>query len=426
MKPIRGPIDYGGYPARRRRQAREAQAREAQSAQTLTPQQEAEREAEQIEHERAARLKSRAEMFRRAAHDAHGFATHGHIALVHDSEDDAANANANANEKTAANTTAANAAAPNAIAPNAAGPNAAVTSRSERVVEERRARLQRQSEIRALRRDRSSDGWKRVRRLTWAMTGILTILCVGLALTRPEMRVSRVGVQGARLVPIRVLEKTQSQLLGQNIFRARTREVVRTLQLLPVVKEARVRRLATWPPQMAISVVERQPFVRVGNDDSWWMADENGVPFRLARMGGVKDDSKFDAIYNAGWTPTIGKPLPKEAWARATQFAQLLSRQRAAGKTWNLKRIYFDEHGFVSVRLAGGFHDTTLVQLGGEDWAQKLNRARQSLDYLQSGGRRASVLNLITYAMPVWTPRVPVAPLKTSGAKPSPDALRNG
>ncbi len=417
MKPIRGPIDYGGYPARKRRLAREAQLREAQAAPLLTPQQKAEqeaaREAEQIEHERAARLKSRSAMFRQATHDAHGFPTHGHVMLVPDTESDKAT-NANVAEVAAAKVAAAKVATPSV--------DKDAPSHSERAVQERRAELQRKADLQAARRDRNNPNWKRVRRLTWTMAGILGILCVGLALTRPEMEVRSVQVEGAHLVSPSVLEKIQAQFVGQNIFRARTKDAVAKLIALPVVKEARIRRLATWPPQMTISIVERKAFVRVGNERSWWVADEDGVPFRKAR----DEDSKLDAIYDAAWAPTFGKPLDKDAWTRVTQFVQLLSQQRSAGKAWNLKRIYFDEHGFASVRLAGGFHDATLVQLGGEEWAQKLGRARQSLDYLQASGRRAIVLNLITYAMPVWTPRASAIPLQTSGAQPTSANLRSG
>lgn len=404
MKPIRGPINYGGYAARKRRQQREAQLRQqAHDAPTLTPQEEAER----IESERVARLQSRAEMFRQATHDAHGFPNHGHVVLLpnHDEEE----------TETAS-----------AVAPAAKTPN-----RGARAVGEKHARLAQKkvahdTEFYDARRDKNRASWKRVHRLTWATSGILAMLCVGMALTRPEMNVRHVRVQGARLVPDRVLDNVKTQLVGQNIFRVRAQNATKALQNFPFVKEIRVQRLATWPPQMEISVVERAPFARVGNGklqsgdsqnaesqnaESWLVADENGVPFRAAR----REDDKLDALYNAHWSPVLGKSLDQTAWKRAAQFVQLIAAKRAKGEAWNLKRVYFDEHGFASVRLAGGFHDATLIQLGGDEWLRKMERARQSLDFLQRQNRRASVLNLITYAMPVWTPRVP---LPTAGAQP--------
>jgi hypothetical protein len=221
------------------------------------------------------------------------------------------------------------------------------------------------------------------------------------------------------LTPPDVLEQAQAKLVGQNWLRVRTGEVAQPLKELPPVQNARIVRRLAWPPQLTIAITERQPFVRVGNDRAWWVADKNGVPFRLARAG----DEKLDAIYDATWTPIAGKPLDKEEWARARQFSALLARERAAGHNWKLRRVYFDTHGFASLRLTGGFHDETLVQLGGEEWPQKLERARQSLAYLKETGRRAGVVNLITYAMPVWTPRTPVSlDLQAGAAMDSSDA----
>jgi len=402
MKPIRGPIDYGGYPPRQRRPMREVQSDDA--ADNASQQQLSQQEDEDTaEDERAARLHSRAQQFRQAAHDVQGFETHGHVVKPH-SEEEAEPQSAAEDFAPPANVAAVGEAEQEARREQL---------RNERLQQEQlqkerwqRERLKRKAEIHARRRDRNSIGWKRVRRLTWVATAIVGMEVVGLSLTQPEMNVRRVAIEGAHLTPQDAVEHAQTTLVGQNWLRARTGEAVKSLKALPVVQNVRVVRRLAWPPQLAIAIVERQPFVRVGNDRAWWVADKNGVPFRPARA----EDDKLDAIYDATWAPIAGKPLDKEEWMRARQFSALLAQERASGHDWKLRRVYFDTHGFVSLRLTGGFHDETLVQLGGEEWPQKLERARQSLAYLQESGRRAGVLNLITYAMPVWTPRTPVAP----------------
>ncbi len=395
MKPIRGPIDYGGYPPRKKRGLRARETSPAPPSDEETAAQETERALA----ERAARLRERAESFRRATHDAHGFPTRGHVLLPHENApDDEASHEENASSQ-------------NVV--KRAATQRRKNSQSSNVRRAPRLSAQQKADAQAAQRDRSNPNWKRVRRLTWITSGILGMQIVALSLTRPEMNVARVSVQGAQLTPNRVLDNVRNRFVGHNFLRVRTADATTTLRALPVVKEAHVARNWTWPPQMTISVVERAPFVRVGNERGWFVADESGVPFRAAE----KSDDKLEAVFNATWTPILGQKLEAKSWARAASFIALLGRQRATGQNWNLRRVYFDAHGFVSLRLTGGFHDETLVQLGGDGWSQKLSRARQSLDYLEANGRRAEALNLITLTLPVWTARAPLAP---------PEKTRNG
>jgi endonuclease/exonuclease/phosphatase (EEP) superfamily protein YafD len=41
-----------------------------------------------------------------------------------------------------------------------------------------------------------------------------------------------------------------------------------------------------------------------------------------------------------------------------------------------------------------------LIQMGADRWPEKLQRARRALTYFEATGRRAAVLNLISYSMP--------------------------
>lgn len=303
----------------------------------------------------------------------------------------------------------------NAQSENAAQPVQRQEDEFDRIArqsQQRHERLQARFERQALRRDRTRPAWKLVRRCTWIAAGILGAQCVGLALTQPEMQIRSVRVEGAHFTSDRVLDAAKAKFVGQNWLRASTAASQKMLEALPVVEKVRIARVPAWPPQMAISIVERTPFARVGSDSTWLVADKNGVPFRSAKAS----DGALEAIYDATWQPKIGVALPAEQWTRALQFVQLLAQSRAQGNAWKLRRVYFDPHGFASLRLAGGFHNETLVQLGGEEWPQKLRRAQQSLTYLEKGGRRAAVLNLITYSMPVWTPRAPLLQAKNAAS----------
>jgi hypothetical protein len=270
----------------------------------------------------------------------------------------------------------------------------------EAAAQRRREKFER---ARAERADRNSPRRKRVRRVLWAGGGILSVMLATFALTSPRFDVVQVEVEGAHLTSPNALERAQGALEGKNYFRAPTRKIAAYLRTFPPVRDVHVARLATWPPRLVIRIEERQAFARVASGADWWVADEQGVPFRRA----TNKDEALEAIYNAGWNPQLGRSLTPATWNRARTFTQLLQKERAAGNNWKLHRIYFDKHGFASLRLAGGWNDETLVQLGGDKWLPKLQRARASLKYLQETERRASVLNLITYSMPVWTPRQP-------------------
>jgi hypothetical protein len=151
------------------------------------------------------------------------------------------------------------------------------------------------------------------------------------------------------------------------------------------------------------------------------VVDENGMPFRGAR----REDENLYAVTGPRLMPELGKPLESTAWKPVVQFAGILKQdaQRAGG--WNLRRVYFDRHGFASLRLTGGQSDETLVQLGASDWSAKLQTARWALADFAARGRHAESINLISSSVTTWTPRVPVkAEEATEGTQP--DASTSG
>ncbi len=313
----------------------------------------------------------RAQETRQAAHDAHGFKTRGHSLHSHQTRH---------------------------RVPDLEALEEAARRRREKV--ERRRNSKRRAAKNA---GEVAQTPRKSRRWVGALVGVLVVACGALALTRPEFNVSRVSVEGARLTDAQVLRRVQFSITGKNILRADLRRTENFLRTQAPVESVQVQRLATWPPQVMVSLQERTSFARVGGGDSWWIVDRAGVPFRRENVR----DADLQAIHHEVWKPVLGEKLPLASWQKARDFVTLLAQEKREGHDWSLRRIYFDEHDFASVRLASGAHRETLVQLGNDDWRRKLARARDSFAYFDKTGRRARTLNLITYAVPVYTPIVP-------------------
>ena len=324
----------------------------------------------------------RADQVRQAAHDAHGFQTHGHVTIP-----------------------------PGAPRPARAHTAKSHASRRHRMPDldaldeaarQRRERLARRKRVSVAAAKASQKVARPSKRGRWVL-GLLGIATLGagfVALTRPEMNVRKVAIEGAHLTSPQLLARVQSSLVGKNILRVDSTKTKKFLETQPAVESVEIKRLASWPPQISVSITERTPFARVGDKQNWWVVDQSGVPFRRAQ----KLDDNLHAIYFENIAPEAGEKLPASSWNRASQFVRVLDDEKRAGLEWKLRRIYFDRHGFASLRLTGGAHDETLVQLGNDDWRRKLTRARAAFAYFDQTGRRASRLNLITYAVPVYTP----------------------
>jgi len=273
------------------------------------------------------------------------------------------------------------------------------------------------------RRKGSTPLWKRLRLIA------IVLLLIGLgqlataSLTAPQFRVADVSVSGAQISDTEKIREVQDDLTGQNWIRAKTSEASAQLAAIPTVKSARISRALHWPPVLHIAIEERAPFVRVGAGENWWMVDESGVPFRRAE----KADENYYALTNPQFAPELGVALPPENWQPAFRLVNTLEGSTPfsgqEGKAWPLRRIHFDKNGFASLRLQGGAHDEMLVRLGGDRWSEKLERTRVALEFFERTNQRATVLNLVSYTMPQWTP---LRPAKVENAPPnialSPDA----
>jgi hypothetical protein len=220
---------------------------------------------------------------------------------------------------------------------------------------------------------------------------LLIIFCFEFAialLTAPHFSIERVEVEGLAITSPQDVVGVQSALVGQNWLRAGLRSAVATLEKLPTVREARITRDFRWPPQVTVHIEERQPFARVGAGDDWWIVDGSGMPFRRANLREPKDVALY-AVTGPTLQPQIGKFLPAKYWQPVREFALSLSQAQEKGTRWSLRRLYFDRHGFASLRLTGGAHDEMLIQMGADRWSKKLQRARQALTYCEATGRRA-------------------------------------
>lgn len=312
----------------------------------------------------------RAQEVRQAAHDAHGYKTHGHSIHSHGTRH---------------------------RMPDLDALDEAARRRREKL-QQRRNNKRRASQNAAA--PGQGVALHKSRRWMGALAGVLVIAGGVAVLSRPEFNVAQVKIEGAHLTSPQILKRAQASITGKNIARVDLGRVEKFLRSQAPVEDVRVSRLAAWPPQVVVSLEERKPFARVGGGDTWLIVDKSGMPFRRANA----KDENLQAIHNDVWKPALGVKLPSSSWVKARSFVQLLEEEQRAGRKWSLRRVYFDKHDFASLRLSGGKHNETLVQLGNDDWRRKLARARDTFAYFDKTGRRASTLNLITYAVPVYTP----------------------
>jgi hypothetical protein len=257
--------------------------------------------------------------------------------------------------------------------------------------------------------------WKRVRRLVGFLLIVAWVEVGAAALTTKHFAVDGVEMSGMEITPAQALQPVAASLVGQNWIRAKTHPAELEAEKIPTVRDAKVTRVwDQWPPRLALQIQEREPFARVGGGNHWWVVDRAGVAFRAATK---TDDHLYAVTASAlpGDTIEVGETLPPKLWSSVVKLADVLSKQAEQGQKWALRRTYIDKFGFASLRLEGGTHDEMLVRLGAGRWAEKLERARLALAYFDATGKEASALNLVSFSMPTWTPRVQATPSPEAG-----------
>ena len=263
--------------------------------------------------------------------------------------------------------------------------------------------------------------WRLFRAIAFTLCLVALFEFGAAALTSPRFAVQEVSSDPVQVVPQAAIEQVETSLVGQNFFRADTASGVENLAQLPPVQAVSIHRQLDWPPRLHLSITERQPFARVDNgqgENQWVVVDEEGVPFRPA----TSQDAALYAVSSKALRPIIGQKLKAEQWAPVVEFAQTLQQDTEQGHNWALRAIYFDEHGFASLRLAesGTSPDRLLVHLGTAPWEKKLQRTRQALAWFESKGVQAESLNLISSKKLVWTPRLPKLEENPSAPSSSP------
>lgn len=245
------------------------------------------------------------------------------------------------------------------------------------------------------------------------------------AFTAPQFKIQSVAINGHDTTPPEQLRPLASRLLGQNILRANRVAVEKAVEKLPTVASAHVAPVLSWPPKSELRIVERQPVLKVGSGNDWWVADSNGVTFRRPEP----EDEKLYSVVAPQFAPQLSRPLDAKVWKRVAalnsailsdnQVASSEPQAAAAGAGteaanasdaafWQLRRIYFDKNGLASLRFHGqgalASQNEVLVRLGDDRWSEKLARARVALNYFQRTGRRAAELDLVSLERPVWLP----------------------
>ena len=249
-------------------------------------------------------------------------------------------------------------------------------------------------------------------RIALATLTLLGVWGIATALTAPQFEIKGVEVRGLQTTPAAKVEALTAKLVGQNIFRAPVGSLEKAVAALPTVAAANVKREWSWPPRLDLIVTERQPILRVGAGQNWWVADATGVPFRRAQSA---DDALY-ALTAPQLQPSTGKALPAKEWARARELVGALQTDNALAahsapeeKFWQLRRLYLDRDGAASIRVSGAgalkAHRELLIRLGEDDWPAKLASARVALAYFQRTGRRADELDLVSLDHPRWRPR---------------------
>ncbi len=242
--------------------------------------------------------------------------------------------------------------------------------------------------------------WRFFRAVALCLVAVACAEFGAAALTSPRFAVQEISNDVVDITPEEAIEGAKASLMGQNFFRVRPQAAAKNLAALPSVKSVSVSRQIDWPPRLHINIEERQPFARVDNGGTWWVVDESGVPFRPA----TAQDDKLYAVSSKALQPKLGEKLKSDNWTPVVEFAQALQQDKQQGHDWALRAIYFDEHGFASLRL-GEARERTLVHLGTGPWDKKLERTRQAMAWLQTKGLQAETLNLMSANRPVWTPR---------------------
>ncbi|MDO8587965.1 MAG: FtsQ-type POTRA domain-containing protein [Armatimonadota bacterium] len=129
------------------------------------------------------------------------------------------------------------------------------------------------------RRNRRTRNWFRI--ILHCMVTALLAELVFLALTSPRLRIARVDVRGAKTISASDIRDRAGCAIGQNLFLANTRTVLRNVRKNPVVRTAKVYRRPL--NRLVVRVEERTPFAAVSAAGRTYLMDSEGVVYTETR-----------------------------------------------------------------------------------------------------------------------------------------------
>jgi cell division septal protein FtsQ len=262
--------------------------------------------------------------------------------------------------------------------------------------------------------------WKKLRGFCMLLIFLGAVELGAASLTASHFDIQSVRIEGLSATAEAPVQKISQSLIGQNWFRADKKSVIRSIEKIPTVGNVRVKRIIAWPPQMKVIVQERQAIAVIGGGNLWWKVDAHGIPYQTIS---APDAASLNAITGPDFHLQLGKAMPETQWQQITQLLNAMRADQQSdlnGFRLDLRRVYFDRNGNVSLRLKDAPHQELLVQIGADQWQAKLQRARLALAYLDKKGQRVKVLNLVSYKLPTWIPmQSNIASVNESNAHPS-------
>lgn len=204
--------------------------------------------------------------------------------------------------------------------------------------------------------------------------------------TSPEFEVQHVHVRtDGTLSYQEILAPIKDQLRG-NLFRVDIESLAAKIQSHPTVSRAAVERL--WPNRLRIHVQERFPYARLQLGQRMYWIDRQGVIFEPPGRAVATDSLPTIVCHVRHGVGVLGQSVDSEGMRVALTLMELIRRRPALSQ--RLERIDSRDIQEVLVFLTPGFE----VRMGGEEWADRMNRLVQILDKVQGDSRPIQYIDL--------------------------------
>ena len=185
----------------------------------------------------------------------------------------------------------------------------------------------------------------------------------------PKFAIGIKEIQGLRhLSESQVLVKLKEvEEQNRNLFALDLGSLRRSLELLPWVRTATVRRM--WPDRLMIQITERVPIAFARIDNSTQLVDEDGILLESKSVG----LPNFDFPVLMGLESGFDTELLARNRKRIELYRRLMKDldENGAGLSSDLSEVHLQDSGSISVVLND---DSVLVHLGAEHFQQRFRR----------------------------------------------------